>query len=112
MLYASSANTWQFWLGTGSGWAQVGGPAVVLNAWTHLVVSYDGTTARLYVNGALAASAAVAFAPNTSSPLRLGAGRTEGAADYYFPGRIDEIALYNTALSATRIQTHYQTTGS
>jgi hypothetical protein len=108
MLYASDTNTWQLWLGTGSDWARLVGPAVTLNAWTHLAASFDGTTARLYVNGVLAASAGSAYAPNTSGSLRVGAGRTEGAATFMFPGRIDETAVYNTVLSPARIQAHTQ----
>jgi LmbE family N-acetylglucosaminyl deacetylase len=108
MLYASDANTWQLWLGTGSSYAKLYGPAVILNTWTHLVATYDGATARLYVNGALAATANLAYAANTTRPLRIGAGRTEAYADYYLPGCLDEIAVYPSALSATRIQAHYQ----
>jgi glucose/arabinose dehydrogenase len=107
-LYAADNNTWQFWLGTGSAFVKLFGPAVTLNSWTHLVATYDGTTARLYVNGALAASSALAYSPNAARPLRIGAGRTETAADYFFPGRIDEVALYGTDLSAARVQAHYQ----
>jgi hypothetical protein len=109
MLYASSANTWQLWLGTGSTYAKLYGPPVALNTWTHLAATYDGTTARLYVNGTLAASAPLTYTPNSTRPLRIGAGKTETAPDYLFPGRLDEIATYPTPLTATRIQTHYQT---
>ena len=108
MLYASDANTWQLWLGTGGAFAKLIGPAVTLNAWTHLVATYDGTTARLYVNGALAASANLTYSPNTTRPLRIGGGKTETVSDYEFPGRLDEIAVYATALNATRILAHYQ----
>src|SRR5439155_18566328 len=38
----------------------VDGPVLAINTWSHLVGTFDGTTLRLYVNGALAASAAAA----------------------------------------------------
>src|SRR5207247_865619 len=37
----------------------------------------------------------------------IGAGRTEGAPGEWFPGRVDEVAVYNSVLSPTRIQAHY-----
>ena len=108
-LYASDSNTWQAWLGTGASYLKLLGPAVAMNAWTHLVVTYNGSTASLYVNGSLAASTGLAYSPNTVRPMRIGAGRTESAGgDYMLPGRIDEVALYGTALSAAAVTTHYQ----
>jgi hypothetical protein len=108
-LYASDANTWQLWLGTGSSYVHLDGPAVALNAWTHLVATYNGTTASLYVNGVLVASENLAYAPNTVRPFRIGAGQTETSAGLLFSGRLDEIAVYNTALTAAEVTTNYQT---
>ena len=112
ILYASSANTWQLWLGNGD-WVVVYGPAIVLNQWTHLVGTYDGTTARLYVNGALAASSgASGFLQNAVRPLRIASGATDKTApQYYLPGRVDEVAVYGSALSATRVQAHFAAAG-
>lgn len=80
---------------------------MTLNQWTHLVATYDGTTARLYVNGVQAASGAMNYAANTAQPVRLAAGATETMPRYFFPGRLDEVAIYPTALSATRVPAHY-----
>jgi PKD repeat protein len=107
ILYASASDTWQYWIGNGSGsWTVIGGPAVALNQWTHLVGTYDGTTARLYVNGALVSSVATAHTVNPSRPLRIAAGANERTADYLLPGRVDEVAVYSTALSAARVTAH------
>jgi len=108
ILYAPDSDNWQFWLGSGAGHFNVLiGPAVQLNTWTYLVATYDGTTARLYVNGTLAASGAMSYAPNTAQPLRAAAGATEGSPRYFLPGTLDEVAVYGSALSATRVQAHY-----
>jgi hypothetical protein len=81
--------------------------ATVAGTWYHFAVTYDGATMRMYVNGALEASTASALSiPNTTYPLRLGS--LDPAPTNSFAGRIDEIAIYNTALTATQIAEHYR----
>jgi hypothetical protein len=73
-----------------------------LNAWTHLAATYDGTTLRLYVNGVQAASKAVTGAIKTSNGvLRIGGNSIWGE---WFAGLIDEVRVYNKALTAAQIQ--------
>ncbi len=72
-----------------------------LNTWTHLTVTYDGTTLRLYVNGTQVGSRAMTGALLTSTgALRIGGNSIWGE---FFQGRIDEIRVYNRALSAAEI---------
>jgi hypothetical protein len=72
------------------------------NTWSHLATTYDGTTLRLYVNGVLAGSRAVAGPLLTSTgALRIGGNSVWGE---YFAGRIDEVRLYNRALAVAEIQ--------
>ncbi len=77
--------------------------ALSTNTWTHLAATYDGTTIRLYVNGAQVASAAQtgAIATSTNS-LQIGGDSLYGQ---FFQGTIDEVRLYNVALTAGQIQT-------
>jgi hypothetical protein len=86
--------------------------AVTLNTWYHVVGTFDGTTAKLYVNGALVASGTVTtYTAQTSNPLEI--GQSEPGDNLYFPGRLEEAAGYGTALTATQVQHHYSvgTTG-
>ncbi len=78
------------------------GTGLPLNTWSHIASTYDGTTLRLYVNGTQVASKGVegAMTP-TTSPLRIGGNAIWGE---YFAGQIDEVRIYNRALSATEIQ--------
>jgi hypothetical protein len=103
-LYASDSDRWELRLGDGTAFQALAGPVVVESVPVHLVATFDGSLARLYVDGALAAtSAAIAFVANAARPLRLGAGATETAAQSFFPGVLDEVAVYDTALGAATI---------
>ena len=76
--------------------------SLTLNTWTHLAATYDGTTLRLYVNGSLVGSRAVANPLLTSTGvLRFGGNSVWGE---FFAGRIDEVRLYNRALTVAEIQ--------
>ncbi len=84
-----------------------GTAAVPLNAWTHLALTYDGAALRLYVNGALVRTTALSGAIVTStSALRIGGNSVWGE---YFMGLIDEVRVYNRALTASDIQTDMAT---
>jgi hypothetical protein len=79
-----------------------GPTAIARNAWTHLSASYDGSAFKLYVNGIQVASRAVSGSIATSTnPLRLGGNTIWGE---YFAGVIDEVRVYNRALSPAEIQ--------
>jgi hypothetical protein len=73
-----------------------------VNAWTYLAATYDGTTLRIYVNGSLAQSTNVPGTLVTSNgALRIGGNSVWGE---YFRGLIDEVRVYNRALSVSEIQ--------
>lgn len=81
--------------------------AVAVTAGTthHIVGTFDGTTLRLYVDGVLAATATSAAPIATGNPICIGSYHTTANAP--FDGRIDEAAVYGTALSAERVARHY-----
>jgi fibronectin type 3 domain-containing protein len=82
----------------------VNGPSAITGGvWTHLAASYDASTYRLYVNGSQVASTATSGnIAVTTGALRLGGNSVWGE---YFSGRIDEVRVYNRALSQSEIQT-------
>ncbi len=83
-----------------------GTDTVVPRTWVHLAGTYDGMTARLYVNGVQVAFQAItgSFAPDTT-PLIIGGNGNDatGVPTELFPGRLDEVMLYRRALSADEI---------
>jgi hypothetical protein len=80
-----------------------GTAATPLNAWTHLAATYDGTTQRLYVNGVQVATRATTGSIRASTGV-LRIGGNNSWTNEWFAGLIDEVRLYNKALTAAEIQ--------
>ena len=82
-----------------------GNTTIQFNTWYHVGMTYDGASLKLYVNGSLdgivAASGPITV---TSEPLRIG-GPSSGP--WSFNGRVDEVSLYDRALSSSEIQAIY-----
>jgi hypothetical protein len=94
-----------------SGWNRVGSVSnyadgtgsLPLNSYSHIAVTYNGSALVFYVNGVVTKSTAVSGNIQTSSmPLRIGGNTIWGE---YFQGQIDEVRVYNRALSQSEIQT-------
>lgn len=112
LFFVNNGNTkWQFRVYNGSAGVtvtDVNGPDVAANTWYHVTGVYDGTQAHIYVNGVESSPATVGgYMANTNAPLRIGAGTTETAASLFFPGTIDEVAVYNSVLTPAQIAAHY-----
>ena len=88
--------------------AQVFGASVLpLNAWVHLAVTYDGSTMRLYVNGTeVSSTPATGNLVTSANPLTIGGDSIYGQ---YFRGLIDEVRVYNLALTPAQIQSDMAT---
>lgn len=72
--------------------------SLALNQWYYIAATFDGTTATLYINGKAVGSASMAGSYTASStPLTIGAA--SWANGDYLAGKVDEFAVYNSALS-------------
>ena len=72
-----------------------------------MALTYDGTTLRLYVNGTQVASrAGPARSRPPTNPLWIGGNSPYGE---YFNGLIDEVRVYNRALTPAEIQADMNT---
>ena len=85
--------------------------AVSSNTWQHVALTYDegSGVAKIYVNGVAEASSDFgSFAPQTTYPVNLGrrTGEPIGDGDTY-AGMMDELSLYNLALSSNEIAAIY-----
>ncbi len=86
------------------------------NKWYHAFATYDGTTLKLYINGVLVSSRVVGgsiaytynnylcIAASTNSNLCNGGGNR-------FAGSLDDVRVYNRALSASEVQALYKQGG-
>jgi hypothetical protein len=70
--------------------------------WTHLATTYDGATQRIFVNGAQVASRAQGGSITLSGGV-LRIGGNNSFAGEFFEGLIDDVRVYNRALSAAEI---------
>jgi Concanavalin A-like lectin/glucanases superfamily len=106
---AGPGSTWSFSLRPNPGFVG-NGPAVTVGQWTHLVLSYNGTNATFYVNGVAFGTYAVPqylANPGTGSASDLLMGEGPNTGQVPFDGGVDEVAVYNYALSATQVTNHY-----
>jgi hypothetical protein len=79
----------------------IGSSPVPTNTWTHLAVTYDGSVVRLYVNGVQVGSIA-ASGPITAGTGALQLGGLSQSSDV-FRGLMDDVRIYNRALTASEI---------
>ncbi|WP_206081962.1 choice-of-anchor tandem repeat GloVer-containing protein, partial [Maribellus sediminis] len=91
------------------GWAWVNSTKTIpLNQWSHITFVYNGLDAKLYINGNWAFSYGT-FGPigdyhPIQNDFRIGDRQLGGQP---FIGRIDEVRVWNTVLSETKIHDQY-----
>jgi hypothetical protein len=113
-FYVEQNNTKRFIFGKNlSGGTEVSatmGSSFDISNWNHYAVSWNGTTARFYWNGVLvgaAVSYSGAITSIASAPLEIGRD-AHGPVDW-LKGDLDDLHIYNRALSATEIAQLYNT---
>jgi hypothetical protein len=105
MLYVTSDLGGRVYMWINGGFISATAPST--GAWHHYVGTYNGTNAAIYIDGGLAAGPTPLAGPLTTAPRFLEMGTYNNAGGGKFSGKIDEVAIYPSALSAARIQAHY-----
>ncbi len=77
--------------------------AIPLNSWIHLVGTYDGTSLRLFRDGAQVAIANFAGNMTNTGSQNTVIGARASFNQHWFPGLIDDVRIYNRALSAAEV---------
>ncbi|OQX03673.1 MAG: hypothetical protein BWK80_55170 [Desulfobacteraceae bacterium IS3] len=87
----------------------------ITGKWKHLVATYDGQKMKLFIDGVLNSEKTIAvtlFSPTSPQSMTIGAGinvdnGSYGNSVYYFNGLIDELRIYNRALTEAEITQLY-----
>ena len=79
---------------------------VASGSWSHVAVTYDGTNVIFYINGQASGIRPASYSSLVSVTNNLRIGR-QGDSTNYFNGTIDEVQIYNRALSASEISALY-----
>ena len=82
---------------------------IVSGSWTHVAFTYDGVVTKIYVNGSLTdtSTSANGILATTATTMYIGQG---GSDNIYYNGVMDEVYLFQRALSAAEIATLYART--
>ena len=92
---------WWFTLGSKVN-IEGGAGSVKAGAWTHLAMTYDGAVFSAYLNGKAVGSRTTSFTPGER--ISLGGN---GATGRFFKGLIDEVAVYNRAMSPAELKRYF-----
>mgnify|MGYP003631753403 CR=1 FL=1 len=113
LIEIMSNNTIRFLLRSGSGSALVFNSTgtITLNQWNHIAVTVDYTSAKIYINNG---------SPETASNIITSFSNTEttyigyslDVDATYFTGTIDQVRIYNTALSSSNVSLLYAETST
>jgi hypothetical protein len=80
------------------------GSAISRNAWHHVAVVSDGTSLRVYLNGAPRGAAQAVALGTVTEPLQIGAWMQGASNADFFGGRLDEVRVYGRALTQAEVQ--------
>jgi len=120
-LNKESSDRFTFWVHLGS-WVNSGYSSTIatIGVWYHVAGVYDGSEIKMYVNGNLETSSSHSGPiPTTPDKFYIGVDATTWVE--YFNGSVEELSLWNRALTESQIQTvmsgslnpaYYQTSDS
>ena len=86
---------WDVYPGSGEARLPVG-------TWAHVAVTFDGTTARFYLNGTETGNGSFSFGPKKDAGVHFGSDDPNGGNA--FNGALDDVRLYDTVLSADEVK--------
>ena len=104
-------NTGKIYVGfySGNGWRFANFPITpIANTWMHITGTYDGTTLRTFLNGALLGSATYSLYGTLNTKGYFIGKRWDGT--YFYTGSIAEVRAYNVSLSDSQVALNFNAT--
>lgn len=93
---------WRWWNGAGDLQDATTTATLSSATWYHVVITYDQSNVRFYINGTLDSTTANSNdARDSTSDFTI--GRDESAGAWYFDGIIDEVGLWKSALTQANV---------
>jgi hypothetical protein len=80
--------------------------------WHHHVVTVDGNTVKLYIDGFLLNTYTSSVTAGTAGAQSISIGRLGDYNGEYFPGKLDQFRIYNKTLDQTSVTKLYNETAS
>ena len=107
IIYNNNAGNWSYWAGNNGppgAWNALNGPAVPLNTWQHVAVTYDSATLtrKMFIDGAEVLTANLGVSPNALRDIHIGSGQDNGL-NFYWNGLIDDVGFWDEALEQVEI---------
>jgi hypothetical protein len=81
------------------------GPTLPSNQWFHVAGRWDGASKSVFVEGVKVGSLASTVSMMSASDLYLGSDENSGAPAYYWHGKLDEVQIYDRALTDAELAT-------
>ncbi len=94
-VHAGSSPSWTY---------AISASALSLHTWHHVVMTYDGSYIKIYVDGEIDGIPAVKSGDMAIGRTSVYVGYGLPGLNHYFNGLIDEIMLFNTALQLDKIK--------
>jgi len=108
-LYINSSNKIAFGqYSSGTNHEAVWGTALTLNQWYFVVGTWNGSTWKIYVNNGPPVTNTTTSPPSTGQKNCIGCIFISGTASRFYQGNIDDLRVYNTALTTNQIASIYQ----
>jgi PKD repeat protein len=105
-VYMTTDGAVNFGVWSGAASVLTSQPGLNNGQWHHVVASMSGAGMRLYIDGSLVGQNSNTVAQPYTGYWRVG-GDTSWAGATWFPGSIDEVAVYPTTLTAVEVLDHW-----
>ena len=104
---SNSATNIGLWaLSSGTGWGHTGAISMTVDAWTHIVATYDGSTVSVYKDAATPVTASRSGTITYTGISKLYIGE-DGAGGRNINANIDEVSFWNKALDSSEVTDIY-----